>query len=169
MYKAAFLDRDGTINIDFGYISTIDRWEFAEGAIDAIKSLNDNNYLVIVITNQSGIARGYFTQRDIDDLHVYINEQLKKYEAHIDAFYCCPHHKDGIVAEYTTECNCRKPSTGLYEQAIADFKIDVSRSLACGDKDSDTKAAKNVNVSKIGQIGKDCESLFDFVSKVIGA
>ena len=129
MNKAAFFDRDGTINIDKGYVHRIEDFEFIKGMPEFIKKYNDEGYKVIVVTNQAGIARGYYTQKEVDILHNYINEELAKIGAHIDAFYICPHHPD-----FTGECNCRKPKTGMIEQAIKDFDIDVKQSVLFGDK-----------------------------------
>ena len=94
MNKAAFFDRDGTINIDKGYVHRIEDFEFIKGMPEFIKKYNDEGYKVIVVTNQAGIARGYYTQKEVDILHNYINEELAKIGAHIDAFYICPHHPD---------------------------------------------------------------------------
>lgn len=129
MNKAAFFDRDGTINIDKGYVHRIEDFEFIKGMPEFIKKYNDEGYKVIVVTNQAGIARGYYTQKEVDILHNYINEELAKIGAHIDAFYICPHHPD-----FTGDCNCRKPKTGMIEQAIKDFDIDVKQSVLFGDK-----------------------------------
>ena len=129
MNKAAFFDRDGTINVDKGYVQRIEDFDFIKGMPEFIKKYNDEGYKVIVVTNQAGIARGYYTQKEVDILHNYINEELAKIGAHIDAFYICPHHPD-----FTGECNCRKPKTGMIEQAIKDFDIDVKQSVLFGDK-----------------------------------
>ena len=146
MNKAFFLDRDGTINIDKGYVHTPEEFEFIEGVIDAIKAMNDAGYLVIVITNQAGIARGYYTVEEMHALHKYINEELEKFDAKIDAFYYCPHHPVHGIGELKTECDCRKPNAGMLRQAISDFDIDVSISYLIGDKPWDVEAGKRVGV-----------------------
>ena len=163
MNKAAFLDRDGTINVDFGYVSSKDRWTFEKNAEEAIKILNDNNFIVIVITNQSGVARGYYKEEDIISLHDYVNEELKKKQAHIDAFYYCPHFLDGAIKKYAIKCSCRKPKSALFNQAIIENDIDIKQSIACGDNDRDTQAAMKAGITKIGQIGLNCSSLYDWV------
>ncbi|MBS5932229.1 MAG: HAD family hydrolase [Clostridiales bacterium] len=143
MKKAAFFDRDGTVIIDKGYLYNIEDIEFIEGVPELIKFYNENNYLVIIITNQSGIARGMFTIYEMEKVHEEINRLLKlKYNAHIDAFYYCPHHP--LI---TGECECRKPSSGMLNDAIRDFGLDVSQSILFGDKESDIKCGENIGVA----------------------
>jgi D,D-heptose 1,7-bisphosphate phosphatase len=146
MNKAVFLDRDGTINKDIGYLYKIEDLELLPGVIQAIKILNDSGFLVIVITNQSGVARGYYSEMDIKLLHNYINNILNEYGANIDAFYYCPHHPEKGIGKYKVNCNCRKPKPGLIENAIEEFKIDRSKSYMVGDKKSDVEAGKNANL-----------------------
>lgn len=140
--RALFLDRDGTINVDTGHLYKTEDLIFVEGMPEFIKKYNDLGYKVVVITNQAGIAKGYYTEEDMNKLHKYMNEQLKsKYDAHIDAFYFCPHHPD-----YTGECDCRKPKTGMLEQAIRDFNIDIERSLLIGDKPWDIECGERLGI-----------------------
>lgn len=146
MNKAVFLDRDGTINVEKNYLYKIEDFEFIQGVPEAIKLLNDAGYLVIVITNQAGIARGYYTEEDMHKLHRYINQELIKYGAHIDAYYFCPHHPVHGIGEYKKDCNCRKPKTGMLEAAIKDFDIDVSKSYMFGDKEWDVEAGERMGV-----------------------
>lgn len=146
MKKAIFLDRDGTINIDKHYVYKIEDFIFIPGIKEAIKRWNNLGYLVIVITNQSGIARGYYKESDVSKLHNYIDKELKKVNAHIDAYYYCPHHKDGIVKKYAIDCNCRKPKTGMLEKAIKDYDIDVTKSFLFGDKDKDIDAGEKMHI-----------------------
>jgi D-glycero-D-manno-heptose 1,7-bisphosphate phosphatase len=135
--KAVFLDRDGTINVDRHYVYKLEDFEFLPGVPQAIKFLNDAGYKVIVVSNQSGIARGFYTATDVEKLHGYIDGELAKHGARIDAYYICPHHPD-----FTGECECRKPKTGLVERAVMEFEIDVSLSYMVGDKESDEECAK---------------------------
>ncbi|URZ03564.1 D-glycero-beta-D-manno-heptose 1,7-bisphosphate 7-phosphatase [Clostridium felsineum] len=137
MNKAVFIDRDGTINVEKNYLYKIEDFEFIEGTREAIKILNDNGYKVVVITNQAGVARGYYTEEDVKKLHEFIQEELKKCDAHVDAFYYCPHHPIDGKGKYKTDCDCRKPKDGLYKKAIQDINIDVEKSYAVGDKISD--------------------------------
>jgi len=135
--KAVFLDRDGTINSDNGYTHKIEDLRFIDGIQDLIKKYNSEGYKVIVITNQAGIAKGYYTINDMHKFHDYMDKQLVKCGAHIDAYYYCPHHPD-----INGECNCRKPNTGMIEDAIEDFNIDVSKSVLLGDKLTDLEAGE---------------------------
>lgn len=144
MNKAAFFDRDGTINVEKNYLYKVEDFEFIEGIPELIKKYNDEGYIVIVVTNQAGIARGYYTEEDMNILHRYINEQLAKIGAHIDAFYFCPHHPD-----ITGECNCRKPKTGMLEKAINDWNIDVTKSILYGDKPWDIEAGDKCGIRSI--------------------
>lgn len=146
MNKAVFLDRDGTINVEKNYLYQIEDFEFIPGVPEAIKMLNDAGYLVIVVTNQAGIARGYYTEEDMYKLHRHIDEELKKYNAHIDAYYFCPHHPLHGIGKYKQDCNCRKPKSGMLEEAIKDFNIDVTKSYIIGDKEWDIEAGKKLGI-----------------------
>ena len=138
---AAFLDRDGVLNIDKEYVHRADQLEWIDGVPEAIRLLNDAGYLVIVVTNQSGVARGFYDEAAIGTLHAHMRDYLAARGARIDAFYYCPHHPDGKVAAYTMHCDCRKPGTGMFEQAARDWRIDRSKSFMIGDKDIDVEAA----------------------------
>ncbi|MDR1377900.1 MAG: HAD family hydrolase [Synergistaceae bacterium] len=143
--KAAFFDRDGTINVDTVHTYKTEELRFIVGVPELIRRYNDKGFLVIVITNQSGIARGLFTETDMRKFHEYMNWRLNnEYGAHIDAFYFCPHHPD-----FTGDCECRKPKPGLIQQAIRDFNICVEQSVMFGDSDSDVKAATATGVRAV--------------------
>lgn len=146
MNKAFFLDRDGTINVDTGYVGNPDDVKLLPGAAEAIKKMNDAGYLVIVISNQSGVARGYFGIEDVEKVNARINELLGEYGAHIDAFYYCPHLKDGSVKEYAIDCDCRKPKLGMFKRAIADYDLDPALCYACGDKPRDIEGLTQLGV-----------------------
>ena len=126
MNRAVFLDRDGTINVDYGYVYKYEDFKFIEGAIEGLKMLQNAGYKIIVITNQSGIARGYFTEEDFQLLNQKVNAELYLHGVTVDAVYHCPHLGEG--------CFCRKPKTGLFYQAAKDFNIDFSKSYALGDR-----------------------------------
>ncbi|HUC92003.1 MAG TPA: D-glycero-beta-D-manno-heptose 1,7-bisphosphate 7-phosphatase [Paenibacillus sp.] len=135
--KAVFLDRDGTINAEKNYLFRTDDWEWTPGAIEAIRGFNDLGYLVIVISNQAGIARGLYSEADLHKLHGYVDELLASHGARIDAYYYCPHHPDfGELRQ----CDCRKPNPGLLLRAQSDFGIDMAKSYMIGDKKSDITA-----------------------------
>ena len=143
---AAFLDRDGIINHDTGYVWKPEKYKWMEGSIHAIKRLNDLGYYVFVVTNQAGVARGLYREDDIRSLHSYINEFLQESGAHIDAFYWCPHHPDFGDDIYRQHCNCRKPKPGMLLQAMSEWPVDLNRSFMIGDKDTDIQAGKAAGV-----------------------
>lgn len=146
MNKAVFLDRDGTINVEKNHMYKPEDWEWIDGAIEVIKGFNRHGYLVIVITNQAGVARGLYTCQDIDRLHDYVNKLLQKEGAKIDGYYYCPHHPHfGEVRD----CDCRKPKAGLLFQAQAAYEIDLKRSFLIGDKASDISAGYLAGVTPI--------------------
>lgn len=146
---AIFFDRDGVLNVDVGYLYKIEDFQWIDGAIQAIKYFNDKGYYVFVITNQSGVARGYYKEEDIRKLHQWMNKELAKYGAHIDEFFYCPHHIKGIVPEYSFDCECRKPKIGMIKQALEKYDINIEKSLLIGDKDSDIECAKNIGINSI--------------------
>jgi D-glycero-D-manno-heptose 1,7-bisphosphate phosphatase len=131
---AVFLDRDGTMIEDVGYLAAIDQVAFFPWTIDAIRALNHAGLPVVVITNQSGIARGLFTEAFVDDTHRYLSARIEAGGARVDAYYYCPHHPDGTVAELARACDCRKPGTALIERAARDLGLDPARSFMVGDK-----------------------------------
>jgi len=138
--RAVFLDRDGTINVEKDYLYLIEDFAFIKGAPAAIKRFNDAGFLVVVVTNQSGVARGYYTLRDVDRLHTHIQEQLLAVGARVDAFYICPHHPTQGQGAYLTECDCRKGAPGMLLQAADEHDIDLTASWIVGDKLADVEA-----------------------------
>jgi D-glycero-D-manno-heptose 1,7-bisphosphate phosphatase len=137
---AVFFDRDGVLNVDHGFVGTTERWEWVPGAPEAVKRCNDLGYLVIVFTNQSGIARGYFSQDRFWRLMDWANEQLRDQGAHLDAVYACPHHPTDGLGEYRRDCDCRKPGPGLIDRALAEWDVDIARSVVVGDSGRDLEA-----------------------------
>ena len=137
----AFLDRDGVLNVDHGYAHRPDQLEWVAGAPEAVRLLNEAGYLVIVVTNQSGVARGLYNEVAVRELHIHMQDILNAQGARIDAFYYCPHHPEGTVKEFAVQCSCRKPGTGMLEQAALEWPIDRSRSFLIGDRDADMAAA----------------------------
>ena len=134
MNKAVFLDRDGTINVEKHYLYRIEDFEFLPGSIEALRMLQAANYKLIIITNQSGIARGYYKEEDFLKLNNWMVSILKEQGVTIAGVYYCPHLPDADVEAYRTECGCRKPKLGMYQQAILDYNIQIDRSYAIGDK-----------------------------------
>lgn len=147
--KAIFFDRDGTLNVDIHYLHRPEDFIWTEDAPKAIKYANDHGYLVIVVTNQSGVARGYYPESDIVRVHDYMNAELKKIGAHLDALYYCPHHPEGALLQYTKQCSCRKPAPGMVNRACEDFAIDKSQSYFVGDSEKDMLCAANAGVKGI--------------------
>ena len=137
----AFLDRDGVLNVDRGYVHQIEELEWIENAPEAVRLLNEAGFRVVVITNQSGVARGHYDEEAVVRFHAHMQEFLTHRGARIDAFYVCPHHPEGSVAAYAIDCECRKPKVGLLEQAARDCPVDHARSFVIGDRDGDIEAA----------------------------
>lgn len=138
---AAFLDRDGVINVDHGYVFRPDRLEFTPTAIEAIRLLNQAGYAVLVVTNQSGVARGLYGVAEVEAFHAYMNAALAEAGAHVDAFYYCPYHPDGTVAAFAIEHEDRKPGAGMIRRAMRDWNVTPEDSFLIGDKQSDADAA----------------------------
>ncbi len=140
--KAIFLDRDGIINIDVHYLDDPSKFEMYHGVGDGVKTLRHNRFKIIVITNQSGIARGYFTERQLSRIHEKMITEFQKFNVTLDGIYYCPHHPND-------RCNCRKPNIGLFQMAIHEHNIDVKKSYMLGDKILDIGAGKKIGVSTV--------------------
>lgn len=169
--KAFFLDRDGTINKDTGYVMSPEKVELLEGAGEAIHKMNMAGYLVIVISNQSGVARGMGTEEDVKRVNKQIQKLLESYDAKIDAFYFCPHHKKGIIKKYAIDCECRKPKLGMFEQAIADYQLNPQKCIAAGDKKRDIENLHQLGVTECGIVESknngEYRSLLEYTNKVL--
>jgi D-glycero-D-manno-heptose 1,7-bisphosphate phosphatase len=163
---AAFLDRDGVLNVDHGYAHKPDQLEWIAGAPDAVRLLNEAGYYVFVITNQSGIARGYYEETAVHQFHGHMQAALQAQGAHIDAFYYCPHHPDGVIKKLAVKCRCRKPEPGMLEQAARDWPIDINRSFLIGDKDDDLAAARAFHIRGI-KFDARAGSLIDLVGRIL--
>lgn len=179
MNKAVFLDRDGTINVEKNYLYKISDFEFIPGAVEAIKLLKDRMYKVIIVSNQAGIARGYYTERDVDRLHEWMVSELKKKGVVIDDIYYCPHHEEYGLDEYKVDCSCRKPKTGMFTQGMQRFNINPAESYTIGDRESDLIAGKSAGTKTIlvktgygqtvGNIYADyiCSDLLEAVREIV--
>ncbi|MFT6986087.1 MAG: D-glycero-D-manno-heptose 1,7-bisphosphate phosphatase [Psychromonas sp.] len=154
--RAVFLDRDGVINVDNGYVSKVDDFEFIEGVIDACKKLKEKGYLLVVITNQSGIARGYFTEQQFHTLTEWMDWSFTDRGVDLDGIYYCPHHYEKGIGEFKLDCDCRKPKPGMLLSAIEELNIDVTNSILVGDKVSDIQAgiAAGVQSNYLVKTGK---------------
>jgi D-glycero-D-manno-heptose 1,7-bisphosphate phosphatase len=151
MKKAAvFVDRDGTINEQLGYLNHVSRFKLLPGVSEAIRLLNDRGFLVVVVTNQSGVARGFYPLDLVHEVHALLKKELKEEaDAMVDAILFCPHFAQGSVPEFSIDCKCRKPKTGLIDQARALFDIDLSRSFMVGDMCSDVEFANRAGIKGV--------------------
>lgn len=156
---AAILDRDGVLNVDHGYVGGLDRLEWIPGAITAVKRFNDAGLLVIVATNQSGVARGMFTLADVDIVHAKMQADLAAAGARIDAFYVCPYLPDAPVTAFAhPDHPDRKPNPGMILKAIADWDIDPARAILIGDSERDLEAARRAGVRGVLFAGGDLDA-----------
>jgi len=165
---AAFLDRDGVLNVDRGYTHRPDQLKWIDGAPETVRLLNEAGYYVLVVTNQSGIARGFYTEETVNAFHAHMQKELASHGAHVDAFYFCPHHPDGVIKSLAIHCGCRKPATGMLEQASREWPIDRGASFLVGDKDEDMAAAKAFEIRGI-KFDYRVDSLIDVVRREIAA
>jgi D-glycero-D-manno-heptose 1,7-bisphosphate phosphatase len=134
------LDRDGTLIEEVGYLDRLDRIQFFPYSIDAVRMLNRAGYAVIIVTNQAGVARGYFDEPFVAETHRAIAGKLTAGGADVDAFYYCPHHPDADIEAYRVSCDCRKPQPGMIRTAAAEHQLDLSRSFMVGDRAQDVEA-----------------------------
>ena len=164
--KAVFFDRDGVLNVDKDYLHTIEDFEWIDGAKESIVFLTKNNYTVFVVTNQSGIARGFYTIDDMNKLHEYMAAEIKQAGGNIEKFYFCPHLPGGKVKEFAIECDCRKPKPGLLLQALREYAIDKENSFLIGDKPRDVESAAAAGIK--GYLYEN-GNLLHFVKKILNA
>lgn len=166
---AVFLDRDGTINADTGYLHEIDDFRFIENAIEAMQAIKQMGYALIIVTNQSGIARGMFTEDQFMHLTEWMDWSLADRGVDLDGIYYCPHHPEGTVEEFRQVCNCRKPEPGMLLDAQKHLKIDMGNSYMVGDKLDDMLAGRAAEVGttvlvRTGKpVTKDAEAAADIV------
>jgi D-glycero-D-manno-heptose 1,7-bisphosphate phosphatase len=144
--RAVFMDRDGTISEEVGYVNHPSRYRVFPYSAEAVRLLNEAGWLAILVTNQAGVARGYFTEDLIGSVHGVLKGELEKHGAHLDAIYYCAHHPSVGEAPYRFDCDCRKPKPGLSTRAAADFDIDLKNSWMVGDRYSDVELARNASV-----------------------
>jgi D-glycero-D-manno-heptose 1,7-bisphosphate phosphatase len=144
---AVFLDRDGTLNEDTGYVHRVEEFRWLPGAIGAVRRLNEAGYYVFVVTNQSGVARGLFDEAAVRDLHHWMNAELRRAGAHIDDMRYCPHHPQAAVAAYRMACPCRKPAPGMILDLVRSWPVIAEASIAIGDKDRDAAAGRAAGIA----------------------
>jgi D-glycero-D-manno-heptose 1,7-bisphosphate phosphatase len=144
--RAVFMDRDGTISEEIGYVNHPSRYRVFPYSAEAVRLLNERGWLAILVTNQAGVARGYFTEELIGSVHEVLQHELRKVDARLDAIYYCAHHPSVGEPPYRLDCVCRKPRPGLITRAAADFDIDLTKSWMIGDRYSDIELARNAGV-----------------------
>ena len=173
--SAIFLDRDGTLNVDHGYVHEIDDFQFIDGVIDACLKLKEMGFLLVLVTNQSGIARGKFTEEQFMTLTEWMDWSLADRGVDLDGIYFCPHHPEGSVKEFTQVCDCRKPLPGMFLTAREELNIDMASSYMIGDKleDMQAAAAAGVGTKILVRTGKpvtpESESAADAVLESLAA
>lgn len=149
MERVIFLDRDGTLNKEVNYLHKPEDLVFLPGVAEALRSFREAGYRIVVVTNQAGVARGYYGEKDVEILHAYMNDCLRQQGAGIDAFFYCPHHPEHGIGAYKTVCRCRKPGTGMFEMAEKLFTVDKAHSWMIGDKLIDVQAGINYGVNTV--------------------
>jgi histidinol-phosphate phosphatase family protein len=147
--RAVFLDRDGTINEEVSYLADLTQLRLIEGASAAIGRLNQEAFKVVVVSNQSGVARGYLAEDSVQHVHSALRERLERAHAQVDAFYYCPHHPTEGIGPYRRDCHCRKPKPGMLERAARELQIDLNNSFIVGDRLSDLIAGHAVGCKPI--------------------
>lgn len=169
-----FFDRDGTINVDLDYLSDPKKLKLIPGAVEAIKEANDLGVRVFVITNQSGVARGLYDEKDVQAVHHRLQEVLKQYGARIDALFYCPHHPNYGIPPYRKVCTCRKPNTGMLKEAQKSFGINLKASFVVGDKCTDIETGRNAGCGTVLVLtgywtteAEECGKRSDYVARDI--
>ncbi|TET53156.1 MAG: HAD-IIIA family hydrolase [Actinobacteria bacterium] len=147
--KAVFLDRDGTIIKEVDYLKNLEDLELIPGSAEAIGLLNKNSFKVIMATNQSGVARGYYDEHFVQEANKVLAQELEKHKAYIDGIYYCPHHPEVGDKKYKVECDCRKPRIAMFKQASDDFSLDLAGSYTVGDKAADILAGKKAGCKNV--------------------
>jgi len=165
---AVFLDRDGTVNVEVHYLSQPEDLVLLPSVAETIALLNSRNIAVVIVTNQAGVARGYFPEHRLIDIHKRLDEMLAAEGAHVDGIYYCPHHPTSGLGAYKTVCECRKPLPGMLIQAARDLNLDLSRSLMIGDRDSDLEAGANAGCQTalvLTGYGKETSAAIDLTKR----
>lgn len=146
--RALFLDKDGVINVDHGYVCTPERTEFIDGIFELCRAATARDFLNVVVTNQAGIARGYYSRQEFLAYMEWVRGQFREHDAQLDAMYFCPHHPTHGMGEYLRDCDCRKPRPGMLLAAQRDLDLDLAESVLLGDSDSDIAAGHAAEVGK---------------------
>ena len=172
MNKAFFLDRDGVINTELDYVCESEHFHFINGVFDACRIILSQGYKIIVITNQSGIARGYYTLNQFSELNTWMLQEFQKEGIEVTDVYFCPHHPNIGLAAYIEDCECRKPKPGMILRAKNEHNLDLEQSVLVGDRISDIEAGSNAGISSLflvdaagkkNSIASSCQNLLDAV------
>lgn len=163
---AVFFDRDGVLNEDTGYAFDPEKIKWVDGAREAVKAVNDAGYFAFVVTNQSGIARGFYKECHVQNLHEWMSKELALIGAHIDAFEFCPHHPDGLIERYRVDCLCRKPKPGMVRALLQRYPVSIRGSFLVGDKQVDLAAARAAGIQAFLFDGSN---LCAFVERILSA
>lgn len=156
--RALFLDRDGVINVDQGYVHKSDAVEFVDGIFELVRMAKEAGFLVVLVTNQAGIARGYYSESDFHALMNWMKTCFVQQGSQLDAVYFCPHHPEHGIGEYRRECDCRKPAPGMLLQAQRELDIDMARSIFIGDKPSDMAAGLAAGIGTLLHLNDEANS-----------
>lgn len=155
MRRAAFLDRDGVLNLDRAYVHAIEEFEWVPGALDAARRLAEAGFALVIVTNQSGIGRGYYTEADFERLTAWMKAELERAGAPVAGVYFCPHHPEKALEQYRKTCSCRKPEPGMFLKAIEELGIDPAQSVVFGDKPGDCTAGRRAGCVERILLGTD--------------
>lgn len=166
MRKAAFFDRDGVINIDYGFVGLIENYDLIDGVADVLHALKEAGYLLILVTNQSGIARGKYTESDFFKVTSFMQANLSLKDACFDGVYFCPHHPNADLEQYRKDCECRKPKSGMFLKAASDLDIDLQSSVMFGDHASDLIAARDAGITSLFLVGEHISTEKDKISGI---
>lgn len=147
--RAVFLDRDGTINTEEDFLSDPSKLRFEEGAVEGLRALSEAGFALVVVSNQSGVARGLFSEDDVKRVHKRLEEMLVARDVRVEGFYYCPHYPDGSVPRYAIRCDCRKPAPGLFLHAARDLGIDLGASYTVGDRARDLEAGRRAGTKSV--------------------
>mgnify|MGYP006326909433 FL=1 len=154
MRKAVFFDRDGVINIDYGFVGKIENYDLVQGVPQALHHLKELGFFLVLVADQSGVARGKYSDADFFNVTQYLLVYWWISDACFDGIYFCPHHPEAPLAQYRQDCECRKPKPGMFKKAAIDLDIDLSQSIMVGDHATDLIAAKNAGISKLYLVGE---------------
>lgn len=163
--KAVFFDRDGVLNEDTGYVHRIEDVHWMAGARELVGRLTQEGWLLFVVTNQSGVARGYYGEEAVRRLHEAMNAEFSRFKGHITAFYYCPHLKGAAIPAYDVDCECRKPKPGLILQAMEAYQVDRAGSLLIGDSPRDIEAAGRAGIPGFLFDGTNLEAFWERIQK----